>query len=120
MLIVLCANLKNFIAAVVNASMSHGCVMVLMTVGTVVMKTTVKVNNFRHKFWNVHILAANILCLGELNMGELTFHDMGRTNGVSKKYLPPADDSASLKIDIPTGFAFGNETKSLVYVRLLL
>ena len=42
---------------------------------------------------------------------------MGRTDGVSRKYLPPADDSASVEIDIPTGFAFGNETKSSVYVR---
>lgn len=36
---------------------------------------------------------------------------------MSRKYLPPADDSASVEIDIPTGFAFGNETKSSVYVR---
>ena len=52
-------------------------------------------------------------------MRGFAFHDMGRTVGVSRKYLPPADDGASVEIGIPTGFAFGNETKSLLYVRLI-
>ena len=51
-------------------------------------------------------------------MGGFAFHDMGRTVGVSRKYLPPADDGASVEIGIPTGFAFGTATNSLVYVRI--
>ena len=52
-------------------------------------------------------------------MGGFAFHNMGRTVGVSRKNLPPVDDGASVEIDIPTGFAFGNTTNSVVYVRII-
>ena len=34
------------------------------------------------------------------------------------KYLPPSDDSASVAINVPIGFPFGNNTHTAVYVSI--
>jgi len=50
--------------------------------------------------------------------GDLLFFELGSGSGGTRKYLPAADDSASIAIQIPNGFAFGNTTQTSVYVRI--
>ena len=50
--------------------------------------------------------------------GDLLFFELGGSSGGTRKYLPAADDSASIAIQIPNGFAFGNTTHTSVYVRI--
>ena len=46
----------------------------------------------------------------------LAFINLRSTAGVTKKDLPPADDTTSSDIDIPFGLVFDNASQTTVYV----
>lgn len=63
------------------------------------------------------ILVWNYIWIVVSSDGDLFFLELGSSSGSNRKYLPAADDSASIAIQIPNGFAFGNTTQTSVYVR---
>jgi len=68
-------------------------------------------------FCDVFILVWNYIWIVVSSDGDLFFLELGSSSGSNRKYLPAADDSASIAIQIPNGFAFGNTTQTSVYVR---